>query len=108
LNPLVVTSITLSCAVSNQFLGLDPRRGDTVSLVSAVTPFRDDALEIALTRGGEQVAAAALQMVHVEQPRINARHDGSQAALAFDQKFIDLITNNQQPGTAATRNLKAH
>jgi hypothetical protein len=51
-----------------------------------VPPLPDDALEVTLTDHAKQIAAALLEVIEIRQARLDRRHDGAQAALAFQER----------------------
>lgn len=67
-------------------LDLDPRRADTVRLVPAVAPFTNDALEITRACNLKQSRTSLWQVFNGQQTRRAARHDRTQATLAFMQR----------------------
>src|SRR5262249_56517589 len=56
-------------------LYLDAGRRDPLGLGSTLTPFAHDALEVALAVRLKKLAATSLEMLHIEQARIDARHE---------------------------------
>ena len=66
-------------------LDLQPRRTVTVALIATVRPFRDDAFEIALAGKFIEACAAGGNRLEQHQPRVDARHDARQSALALHQ-----------------------
>ena len=72
-------------------LDLQPGRRHAVRLVPTLAPFADDALEVATTCGVEECSTATAQVVDVQEPRIDARHDRAEASLAFTQRPIAQI-----------------
>jgi hypothetical protein len=71
-----------------RILNLDPTRRRAVRLVSTLAQVGDDTLEVTLAGPGEQIAAASLERIDVQQTGVDPRHDRAQAALAFDQRAI--------------------
>ena len=67
-------------------LDLQPGRHAAVSAVRAVRPLADDAFKVSLARHAKQIAAALVDVIEVQQPRLNGRHDAKQPALAFEQR----------------------
>jgi hypothetical protein len=57
-----------------------------IRLVRPARPFADDALKVACARHVEERTAARRDVIEVQQSRFNARHDGAQTALSFEQR----------------------
>jgi len=66
-------------------LDLEPRRCDAIGVIRTVLPFRDDAFEIGATNRSEQVDPLPLNVVEIEESRLDARDERLQAALALQQ-----------------------
>ena len=64
-------------------LDLQPRGGAAVGAVGAGGPFSDDPFKIMLARNPEQITAALLDVIEVQQARLDGRHDPTQATLAL-------------------------
>ena len=52
----------------------------------AIRPLTDDAFKVTLTGDAEQITASMLDVIEVEQPTFDPRHDPWQPALAFEQR----------------------
>ncbi len=56
--------------------------------MAAAGPLPDNPLKVARARGIEERLAPRAYVVHVEQPRLNPRHDGLQPALPLEQRPV--------------------
>jgi hypothetical protein len=65
---------------------LQPRRAARIGLIRAVRPLRHDPLEVVFTRRLIEIASALRDVIEIQQPAFDTRHDPQQPALALEQR----------------------
>lgn len=68
-----------------RILDFRPAGGAAVGAVRPTCPLRSDPFKVAFTGHSEQINAAKLDVIEVQQSRFDGRHDAQQLALALEQ-----------------------